>query len=45
MVTIFKLAREQLSKQCHYDFGMRALQSIIRIIVYLKNSEPFMEDD
>ena len=44
-VTTFKLASEQLSRQDHYDFGMRAVNSVARTVKKFKEKDPEMEDD
>lgn len=42
---LYKLSSEQLSPQDHYDFGMRALKSILVMAGDLKRSQPDVEED
>ncbi|CAJ1068269.1 LOW QUALITY PROTEIN: dynein heavy chain 10%2C axonemal [Xyrichtys novacula] len=45
MTVLYKLAREQLSKQSHYDFGLRALKSVLVMAGELKRGSPNLSED
>ena len=45
MVVLYKLAKGQLSKQHHYDFGLRALKSVLVMAGQLKRSSPDLPED
>jgi dynein axonemal heavy chain len=45
MTVLYRLAKEQLSKQCHYDFGLRALKAVLVMAGALKRGSPNLSEE
>ncbi|CAH3028713.1 unnamed protein product, partial [Porites evermanni] len=45
MTVLYKLASGQLSKQSHYDFGLRALKAVLVMAGELKRGSPDLNED
>ncbi|CAD2219349.1 Dynein heavy chain, N-terminal region 2/Hydrolytic ATP binding site of dynein motor region/AAA domain (dynein-related subfamily)/Dynein heavy chain AAA lid domain/P-loop containing dynein motor region/AAA+ lid domain/P-loop containing dynein motor region D4/Microtubule-binding stalk of dynein motor, putative [Angomonas deanei] len=45
MIRLYSLASQQLSKQDHYDFGMRAVKAILVVAGRLKRANPDQDEE
>ena len=44
MTVLYKLAQGQLSRQYHYDFGLRALKAVLVMAGELKRGSPDLNE-
>ena len=44
-VTLYSLMVQQLSKQDHYDYGLRNLKAVLTMAGQLKRNDPTMAED
>ena len=44
-ITLYELMKQQLSKQDHYDYGLRNLKAVLSMAGSLKRSDPTMNEE